>query len=421
MNSGFFFACAAALLGITATLALTDTCAELCGNNNGCSQKHYCGMGCNSDKDCDQGINSSNVCSRCDLGARMCRMLRPPTPCASSGFTTVPAMQIMQDYASFTGLADLPTCLSKCCPDDFCSAVTWVQASWGTLCYLHNHTTNQVPNPNTTVYLRMDPPFPPDSDTHCPRCDLMDGQCSQGYGLGCPCSTDTDCNNHGTAAGSKCVNRTTTALGMCGGGPASPAEKCIPPYPGQPHINCSDQLDLLFLLDGSGSITPPDWVLIKQFTMNIGLNFSSAPALMTYGVIQFADSASTFLDLTPGNSSFQLVMNTMWKFDTSTNTGQGMQLVTDQFNKNSRPGAYKVVVLITDGMWNTGPDPIPIAKALQNNGTHIYGVAVGGADVQNVQALCSAPLSNYYFNVTSESELPGILHSIIDNMCARDT
>eukprot|EP00759_Apiculatamorpha_spiralis_P034756 PhF_6_TR35774/c0_g1_i1/m.51985 len=419
-KSAFVF-CVISIAVVTVYGLTSDTCAQYCGSNNNCASVHYCGIGCNSDSDCDQSPNKTGSCSVCDVGGRTCRVPRPPAPCSTSQFTAVPQTQIMEDYASFNGLPDLATCLSKCCPSDFCSAVTWVQATWGTLCYLHNHTDKRMVNNQTTVYLRNDQPYPPDDDTMCPRCDLMDGQCSKGYGCGCPCSTDTDCDNHGVVACSKCVGRNDTSLGLCGGGPAAPAEMCVPPYPGQPHKNCSDMMDLIFLLDGSGSITPPDWILIKQFTMNIGLNFSSAPALMQYGIVQFADYASTFLHLTPSNSSFQLVMNTMWKFDTSTNTGQGLQYVADEFNTNGRPGAYKVVVLITDGMWNTGPDPIPIAKALQGNGTHIYGVAVGGADVHNVQALCSLPLTNYYFNISTESQLPIILHEIIDNMCWRDS
>lgn len=397
-----------------------STCAFLCGNNNMCVAKHFCGTGCYKDTDCAPPNATEGSCSECDPVSRECRPPRDPTACdESTNFTQVPSMQIMEDYASFDGLPDVQSCLAKCCPSDLCAAVTWIQASWGTLCYLHNHTTKQAPNPNTTVYIRNSV-FPPDDNTRCPRCDLLDGECSAGFGCGCPCSDDTDCDNQSPTC-NQCLGRSDTGLGSCGGGVTPPADKCIPPFPGQPHKNCSDNFDLLFLLDGSGSITPPDWVLIKKFTLNIGLNFSSAPALMNYGVIQFADYASTFLHLTPGNSSFQLVMNTMWKFDTSTNTGEGLQFVQYEFNNNSRPAAYKTLVIITDGEWNTGPEPIPIADQLKLNGTHIYTVAVGEANTKNVQSLASLPLSNYYFNVTTESELPIILHNIINNMCARDT
>jgi len=396
-----------------------DTCAIYCGNNNNCEQKHYCSVRCSTDMDCDP-LGTKDSCATCDEAMKTCRPARNPAWCnVTTNFTSIPATQIMEDFWVYNGLPDIETCLSNCCPLDTCAAVTWVKASWGTLCYLHNHTDKQNPNPDTTVYLRKNN-LPPEDNTHCPRCDLLDGQCSQGYGCGCPCAVDSDCDNYAFPSScSMCVGRSASGLGLCGGGPSAPDEKCVPPYPGQPHKNCSEMMDLIFLLDGSGSITDPDWVLVKKFTMQIGLNFTTAPILMQYAIIQFSDSASTFMHLTTGNSTFQLVMNTMWKFSQSTNTGDGLNLVAQEFNTNGRPGAYKVVVIITDGLWNTGPDPIPIATELRNNGTHIYGIAVGGADIQNVQELCSPPLSFYYYNVTTESQLPIILHDLVNNMCTR--
>jgi len=298
--------------------------------------------------------------------------------------------------------------------------VTWTKQSWGSLCYLHNHTDKQAPNNVTAVYIRTNPPNPPDDNTNCSRCDLGSGLCSEGFVHGCPCAVNTDCNNHASnSTWSKCIGATAVQVGMCGGGPAAKAEQCFSPFPGEPHKNCSSMMDLVFLLDGSGSIEPSDWVLLKKFTLQIGLNFSSAPVLMNYGIIQFASQAATFLNLTGGNSSFQLAMNTMSEFQQSTNTGAGLQAVADMFSTQARPGAYRVVVLITDGLWNTGPDPVAIAKQLMTDGAHIYTIAVGGASIQNVQKLTSLPLDHYYFNVTTESQLPVILHEVVDNMCAR--
>eukprot|EP00756_Hemistasia_phaeocysticola_P014708 Hpha_TRINITY_DN15353_c0_g7::TRINITY_DN15353_c0_g7_i1::g.87756::m.87756 len=390
-----------------------DTCANFCGNNNDCKEKHYCGMGCSSDKDCDK-----TGCTTCDVGDRTCRPPRPPTDCK---FTNITETQIFADYKMFNTLAALDDCQAECCKDDVCSAVTWTKNAWGTLCYLHNHTDHQAKNNVTTVYIRQNPPNPPLDNTNCTRCDLLDGQCSEGYGCGCPCAVDTDCNNHGaTATCAKCVGATSQQDGLCGGAPAAKADACFPPYPGEPHKNCSAMMDLVFLLDGSGSISPSDWVLVKRFTMQIGLNFSSAPALMNYGIIQFSDDAVSFLNLTAGNSSFQLAMNTLPQFARSTNTGSGMQAVADMFSTQGRGGAYRVVVLITDGLWNNGPDPVPIAQQLIKDGAHIYSIAVGSASISNVQKLTSLPLENYYFNVTDESQLPVILHHVVNNMCARD-
>jgi len=401
------------MLLLLATGVAADTCALLCGSNNFCAPHTICGSSCNSDGDCGK-----TGCTMCDVGDKVCRPPRPPSAC---NFSSIPEMQVLEDYKHLNGLPKVEDCQAECCKDDMCSAVTWTDSQWGSWCYLHNHTTKQAKNNVTTVYIRQNPPFPPEENsTDCTRCDLLDGQCSQGYGCGCPCLVDTDCNNHGAMSScAKCVGAMGNQMGLCGGGPAAKSDACFAPYPGEPHKNCSTMMDLVFLLDGSGSIAPSDWVLVKRFTMQIGLNFSSAPALMSYGVVQFADDAVSFLNVTASNSSFQLAMNTLPQFASSTNTGAGLQGVADMFAKHGRSGAYRVVVLITDGNWNTGPDPVPIAQQLMTDGAHIYTIAVGSASVSNVQKLTSLPLDHYYFNVTTEAQLPVILHNVVNNMCAR--
>ena len=62
-------------------------------------------------------------------------------------------------------------------------------------------------------------------------------------------------------------------------------------------------------------------------------------------------------------------------------------MATEQFNLNARPGAFKALVILTDGMWNTGGSPLNVTDALKANGTHIFTIAVGDADNVNVKVL----------------------------------
>ena len=91
-----------------------------------------------------------------------------------------------------------------------------------------------------------------------------------------------------------------------------------------------------------------------------------------------------------------------------------------EFLANGRPGAFKALVILTDGEWNMGPSPLNETDVMKKEGVHIFTVAVGAASTPNVQALASKPLSKYYFNVTTELELPSILHKMVGAMCTRD-
>jgi hypothetical protein len=179
-------------------------------------------------------------------------------------------------------------------------------------------------------------------------------------------------------------------------------------------------MDLMLLLDGSGSIDSGSWLKILQFTANIGLNFTTGHDFMKYGVVQFASVADTYMPLGSNNGTFQQTMQTMLQMDASTNTSGGVAVVEQEFAARGRPGAFKAMVILTDGMWNTGGSPLNITDRMKKNGIHIFTVAVGDANNDNVKALASKPLSKYFYNVTNEDQLPLILHKMIWNMCVRD-
>ena len=88
-------------------------------------------------------------------------------------------------------------------------------------------------------------------------------------------------------------------------------------------------------------------------------------------------------------------------------------------NNNNYGRVRSAQVLLTDGEWNTGGDPTPVAARMKKNGTHIFTVAVGDAATKNVQALASLPLSKYYYNVSNEAFLPLILHKMVLSLCYR--
>jgi len=213
---------------------------------------------------------------------------------------------------------------------------------------------------------------------------------------------------------------------VCDAGKCSPVspdpipDDCVAPFPGHPHSNCSASMDLMLLLDGSASIDSGSWNKILQFTANIGLNFTTGHDFMRYGVVQFSSVAQTYMPLEANNATFQQTMQLMQQMTASTNTSGGVAQVEQEFKRNGRPGAFKALVILTDGMWNTGGSPLDITTRMKKEGIRIFTVAVGNANNANVEALSSTPLSKYFYNVTNEDMLPLILHKMIWNMCVRD-
>jgi hypothetical protein len=357
------------------------------------------------------------------------------------------------------------TCIERCCLHRRCKATTVVPTrSSAVLCRLHDRwqIPFTIPSTNSNLFHKHDEIgcnryclTNDHCEFHgCGKCNFLFNKCDHGYKCGCSCSEDTDCDTSSMDLScSKCVSKDQSGYGRCRSKFCgqdckkdsdcsdaqscprcdSTSNKCVPkivpdpipgncvlPFPGHPHKNCSLSLDLMLLLDGSGSIGQSAWKKILHFTAGIGLNFTTGDDFMNYGVIEFSDSATTFLPLTSSNASFQQVVATLPYMGLSTNTFSGFQTVEKEFNARSRPNAFKVMIILTDGEWNNGGDPTPISKRLKENHTKIFTIAVGDAATDKVQALASLPLSKYYYNVSNEQFLPKILHKMILSMCDRE-
>jgi hypothetical protein len=182
--------------------------------------------------------------------------------------------------------------------------------------------------------------------------------------------------------------------------------------------SCNDTgLDVVFVLDGSGSISSSSWSEIKSFSEQIGLGLPAAKHLVAYSIIQFSQTAVVEMPLAINTATFLHVVTTMRQMRERTNTEAGMVLAEKELNAGTRPKAHKVVIVITDGNWNEGGSPIPTATAIKSKGAKIFTIAVGEARQSNVKALASLPLSSYYYPVASESNLKEIIQKLLHNIC----
>ena len=367
------------------------------------------------------------------------------------------------------------TCVEKCCRHRRCKATTVVPfkgsgggggggGGGGVLCRFHDRwqIPFTLPSPASSLFRKEDKAGCDRyclTHTHCQfhgcgKCNFLFNKCDAGYKCGCSCTENNDCNNgEMDLSCSLCVDKDQSGYGRCRSKycgqkctkdsdcadaqscnhcsttshtctpkivPDPIPGNCVLPFPGHPHKNCSTKLDLLLLLDGSASIGASAWKKILHFTAGIGLNFTTGEKFMNYGVVEFSTFATTFLPLTNSNASFQHVVATLPYMDGSTNTESGFLAIEKEFNAHSRVGAFKVMIILTDGEWNEGGDPGPISKRLKANQTKIFTVAVGEAATKKVAALASLPLSKYYYNVTNEQFLPKILHRMILGLCNRE-
>ena len=148
---------------------------------------------------------------------------------------------------------------------------------------------------------------------------------------------------------------------------------------------CQAQLDLIFLLDASGSVGADNYVKEKEFikivTSRYELETTSQAA-----VIAFSSKASNVVPLGSKNTtlSFASAVDEIPYVKGFTRIDLALRLAYDTyFTSEDSNETQKLVILLTDGKQNKWLDPpyIPITDTVQllrSKAARIYAVTIGG-------------------------------------------
>ena len=164
-------------------------------------------------------------------------------------------------------------------------------------------------------------------------------------------------------------------------------------------VECENSgIDLVFVLDGSGSITATRFQLIREFvesvsdTLTIGLQDSLV------GVIVFSGSVSIEFNLQQHTSKATLLpaINPGIPYPTGgTNTAAALQLLLSSAQDGTmgvRNGHTQIAIVVTDGRSNNRRRTTAAADALHAAGIYqVYAAGLGGADIVELNAIASDP------------------------------
>lgn len=180
----------------------------------------------------------------------------------------------------------------------------------------------------------------------------------------------------------------------------------IPNLPKPKTIMCKTAVDLMFVLDASGSVTAYHFFntvipfvkgVVKQFDIGLG-NTQSRVAVSTYSsdaVLNFQFGAhSTVAEALAAIDGITYPGG--W-----TKTAEALGLVRDQMVPQLRANTSSVLILITDGVSQDSNDIPQVAKEIQDQGTQIYSLGVGtGIDYQELALSASQPSEEHVFEAT---------------------
>eukprot|EP00007_Cunea_sp_BSH-02190019_P004147 CAMPEP_0174228910 /NCGR_PEP_ID=MMETSP0417-20130205/6_1 /TAXON_ID=242541 /ORGANISM="Mayorella sp, Strain BSH-02190019" /LENGTH=2177 /DNA_ID=CAMNT_0015306395 /DNA_START=208 /DNA_END=6741 /DNA_ORIENTATION=+ len=148
-------------------------------------------------------------------------------------------------------------------------------------------------------------------------------------------------------------------------------------------LTCFSKLDLMLVLDRSGTIDDTEWELVKDFANKVVDLFPQISDLsVRIGIVLFDTHASVLLPLSGDRASITAAIASMENSAGNTDIAAGMLTGYDLLN-GSRLDAPKAMIVMTDGQSNY-PSPeeglanlIAAADMVHAAGVTTYGIGVG--------------------------------------------
>lgn len=207
--------------------------------------------------------------------------------------------------------------------------------------------------------------------------------------------------------------------------PSPPLPPPSPPAPPMMPPPCSGQIDLVMVLDNSGSVgsARPD---VLTFARQVVGFFEMGATAAQIGYVEFETTVRTLSTLTPSLSTISTALDTAPNptgSDTCLRGGinQGQAVLT---GTGARTGVPKVLVLMSDGVPNTcgtQTEVISAATTIKNAGTKIITVGFGAASVTLLNQVASSPASTYALYQTYAQDFVNLIANGEFDICVTAT
>merc|ERR1711953_351533 len=187
-----------------------------------------------------------------------------------------------------------------------------------------------------------------------------------------------------------------------------------------PSVACTveNPLDLVFVVDGSGSVGTDGFDLSKQFVGEVADRFTISPSDTRIGIVQFSSSPQEELTLSQGDdiATIHNTLNAMTHMGGGTQTSLAIEFTSLNLFTNDRPNAKRVMIVLTDGQ-SGDFNILPQAKAVAaSQGITMMSVGVGsGIGLDELIAI--ADQSGYVFTMNDFNELVTAVDGFSTEVC----
>lgn len=176
--------------------------------------------------------------------------------------------------------------------------------------------------------------------------------------------------------------------------------------------------DLVFILDGSYSVGPENFEIIKSWLVNITRNFDIGPKFIQVGVVQYSDYPVLEIPLGTHESTEKLIreMESIHYLGGNTRTGRAIQFAFDHLFAKSSRFLTKIAVVLTDG--KSQDEVKDVAAEARKNKITLFAIGVGSEiEEDELKAIANKPSSTYVFYVEDYIAISRIKEVIKQKLC----
>uniref|UniRef100_I3KW07 VWFA domain-containing protein n=1 Tax=Oreochromis niloticus TaxID=8128 RepID=I3KW07_ORENI len=195
------------------------------------------------------------------------------------------------------------------------------------------------------------------------------------------------------------------------------------PIPSSPDV-CPTQVDIAFLLDGSGSVSISDFQTMTKFVEDLIKSFLSVDAQFSVSQFSSLPRVHFYFKKFSSSGSLKTEIDGITQLGGSTHTAKAIRHVVNNVftpQRGSRPDVKKVLIVITDGQSNDRYDLGNAAQLAGNQNIVRFAIGVGNAFFQpeakkELRTIASSPSDNHVFQVQNFNALEIIRQSLQDKI-----
>ncbi|XP_056236933.1 collagen alpha-6(VI) chain-like [Seriola aureovittata] len=180
--------------------------------------------------------------------------------------------------------------------------------------------------------------------------------------------------------------------------------------------------DIVFLVDGSSSISPQSFQDIQRFLHSVIMALDIGPKKVQIGLAQYSDDFHPEF-LLKDHKDRKSLLDAVEKLSLRggiTNTGKAIDLLQKRYftpaaGSRANHRIPQIAVVITDGVSND--DVIAPAQRLRDKGVIVFAIGVGEANVPELESIAVLSPKDFVFTIDNYQALARLKETLLSTVC----